>query len=74
MEMKGTLTMAKDNERDARSTEDQRYYMACPLQKRGGRKISVPVTKCFNCDFVLASTADQIINIVCNFPIRRGPK
>jgi len=42
MEIKGALTMTRDERRDT-IEEDLRYYLSCPLRKNHAR---IPVTVC----------------------------
>ncbi len=77
MEMKGALTMhrAAPKKTGATSVEsgehkdNSQYYPMCPLKKK-----SVPITKCFGCEFASASVVGKTIGIGCNFPNRKGRK
>ena len=70
MEMKGALTMNPQSaERMAHSGDDLRYYPRCPLSERHGRK-TVPLSKCFDCEFVTGHAQDGYIGIRCGFPNR----
>jgi hypothetical protein len=50
------------------ASEDIRFYVPCPKRKS---KTTIPMVKCFGCEFATGSSRDSHVEIGCGFPVGR---
>ena len=68
MEIKGALTMSNPKTAISAATEDIRYYILCRKRKNQAR---IPISRCFDCEYVTGYVDGPQIGLGCGFPMRQ---